>query len=257
MGSIQSSTAWKQIALIHYFSWRPREIVDIGLCRQSIRDFYPRLQPERQDAERSLMETSTHSPLMLKPHLPLLALLALLVISQPVQACTTLPRKAYGVILSPGPQAGLPWGGYHITVAGYSARHACRKNTNTGCYSCRNLLPLVRRIWRSEFRSTPWHLHEPISSLKNSAEGWRLNVKSTTLNRAISQLKRAGFQSLKGPKHANFPWHISLHASSKDRARDIVEDLESSDTPWHLWLAPECSKQCKEKGLGCPEWEMI
>ena len=26
----------------------------------------------------------------------------------------------WGVILSPGPQEGVPWGGYHVTITGYS-----------------------------------------------------------------------------------------------------------------------------------------
>ena len=70
------------------------------------------------------------------------------------------PRAAtgekYAVVLSIGPQAGVPWGGYHVTITGYSSSHACVWNPKQHKKVCASPAPILSSAWRNYFGGQPW-----------------------------------------------------------------------------------------------------
>jgi hypothetical protein len=172
-------------------------------------------------------------------------------LASPVSICAKRkPASSSGsgkwaVILSPGPQTGVPWGGYHVTITGYS-------NANGGPAKRDSL----KNAFNSVFHGTPWHLHGNLPALKNWKGTYTQIVKSRTLDDLADRLVAEGFDRVKGPSHSGTPWHISLngdHAASKRK----VEAFKHGKTNWYLWQVPEPDKACQDHGTGCPRWQKI
>lgn len=93
-------------------------------------------------------------PISLPVALLVLAFFLLAGLAPPVPTCAgpkpagSSGREKWTVILSPGPQSGVHWGGYHVTIAGYS-------ESNGGNGKAESL----RRAFKGLFHSKPWHLH--------------------------------------------------------------------------------------------------
>jgi len=151
------------------------------------------------------------------------------------------------VILSPGPTPGVAWGGYHITITGYSRLHACL----LGPPSCETLL---RADFRDGFHGRPWHLHGHLPRLVQWKGVWTQTLDSDTLDDLAADLHRQGFEKIKGPAASAVDWHISL-GSDEVAARAQVKVLRGED--WYLWLVPQSGDACHTHGVSCPAWTLI
>lgn len=151
----------------------------------------------------------------------------------------------WAVILSPGPQPGVPWGGYHVTIAGYSKANGGLNKKNS-----------LEGAFKSVFHGKPWHLHGNLPDLVKWKGIYTQVFKSHTLDELSGRLAAEGFDSIKGPDHIKTPWHISLqrdHAASKRK----VMEFTRGKTNWYLWQVPKPSKTCEEYGTSCPYWQKI
>lgn len=151
----------------------------------------------------------------------------------------------WAVVLSPGPKPGIPWGGYHITIAGYSKANGglSKKYFLEGAY-------------KSLFHGKPWHLHGNLPNFLKWNGTYTQIFQSHTLDELSDKLVSGGFDKIKGPKQGKVPWHISLqtdHAGSKR----IIDEFKRGKTNWYLWQVPESSKACQSYGTGCPSWQKI
>ena len=154
-------------------------------------------------------------------------------------------REGWAVILSPGPKHGVPWGGYHVTLTGYSNKHSC-----LGKDSCRKILADCGRSVHG------WHLHGKLDKLSRWKGIYTQTFGSKTLDRLVTELAGKGFDKIKGPQHSGTPWHISLINDEK-KSKEIVRIFKDNKVPWYLWLVPYPGDSCIERGTGCPSWKRI
>lgn len=190
-------------------------------------------------------------PISLPVALLVLAFFLLAGLAPPVPTCAgpkpagSSGREKWTVILSPGPQSGVHWGGYHVTIAGYS-------ESNGGNGKAESL----RRAFKGLFHSKPWHLHGALPALANWKGIWTQTFKSRILDDLANRLEADGFDQIKGPIHAHTAWHVSLlgdHSASRRK----IESFERGKTKWYLWQVPEPPKACRDHGTGCPRWKRI
>lgn len=165
---------------------------------------------------------------------------------------TCAAHEKMAVILSPGPQQGVPWGGYHVTVTGYSDRHACIQNNSCGS--------VLAHEFKSVFHGKPWRLHGDLPLMKKDPHlaRWIQKFESHTLSELAKKLEHAGFDKIKGPAHSGMAWHVTLdHDFSSSRAK--IEELKHHKVDWHLWLVPEPGSACRDKGIDCrpDRWRRI
>lgn len=150
----------------------------------------------------------------------------------------------WAIILSPGPKPGVPWGGYHVTIAGYSKANTPEKKN------------FLENAYKSAFHGKPWHLHGMLPDLVKWKGTYTQTFKSHTLDELAGKLALGGFDKIKGPNHANVPWHISLHSDFATSQRKNNE-FKLNKTNWYLWQVPEPNKTCQEHGTGCPSWHKV
>lgn len=174
----------------------------------------------------------------------------------------------WAVILSPGPETGVPWGGYHITIAGYSDMHACDCDDDTA-YNCVSPLCLcggdgaiLRKYIKSLFNDKPWHLHGNLPVLSQWSGLWTQTLQSEILDKLANELDVEGFDKIKGPDHPagpgkkGTPWHITLTAD-KTFSKATVAAFKRDKTDWYLWLVPAAPQECIDQGTNCPTWTRI
>jgi hypothetical protein len=174
----------------------------------------------------------------------------------------------WAVILSPGPETGVPWGGYHVTIAGYSSMHACDCDNDTAyiCVSplcaCGDKEAILRKYFKLLFNDKPWHLHGDLPALSKWSGLWTQTFQSDILDKLANKLDVEGFDNIKGPDHPTSPgkngtpWHITLTADKTD-SEDMVAAFKSEKTDWYLWLVPAPRQECIDDGINCPTWTRI
>jgi hypothetical protein len=151
----------------------------------------------------------------------------------------------WAVILSPGQVPKVPWGGYHVTIAGYSVKNGGQKKAE-----------FLVREYKILFNGKPWYLHGTLPALENWKGTWTQVFPSRTLDELGYRLEEGGFDKIKGPLYARTPWHISL-LEDKSASKSEIKSFEQDRTEWYLWLAPEPPLSCREDGTGCPPWDLI
>jgi hypothetical protein len=174
----------------------------------------------------------------------------------------------WAVILSPGPETGVPWGGYHVTIAGYSNMHACSCDDDTAyicvsplCSCCDNEA-ILRKYFKSLFNDKPWHLHGDLPALLEWSGIWTQTFQSEILDTLANKLEVEGFEKIKGPDHPTSPgkkgtpWHITLTAD-KTFSKATVAAFKREKTDWYLWLVPAAPQECIDHGTNCPTWTRI
>lgn len=154
-------------------------------------------------------------------------------------------REKWAVILSPGQQPGVPWGGYHATITGYSE--------SNGDYGKAESL---RRAFKTLFLKKPWHLHGALPALERWKGIWTQTFNSRILDDLANRLKADGFDRIKGPAYARTAWHVSLLGDYRASMSEI-ESFKHGKTKWYLWQVPEPPKACQDHGTDCPRWKLI
>ncbi len=174
----------------------------------------------------------------------------------------------WAVILSPGPETGVPWGGYHVTIAGYSSMHTCDCDDDTACICvsplccCGDNKAILRKYFKSLFNDKPWHLHGNLPALSNWSGIWTQTLRSEILDKLANKLDIEGFDKIKGPDHptnpgkTGTPWHITLTAD-KTFSKATVAAFKSEKTDWYLWLVSTPPQECIDDGTNCPTWSRI
>jgi hypothetical protein len=174
----------------------------------------------------------------------------------------------WAVILSPGPETGVPWGGYHVTIAGYSSMHACGCDDDTACNCvsplccCGDNEAILRKYFKSIFADNPWHLHGDLPALREWSGIWTQTFQSEILDKLANKLDVEGFEKIKGPDHPTSPgkkgtpWHITLTAD-KTFSKATITAFKREKTDWYLWLVPAAPQECIDNGTNCPTWTRI
>ena len=187
----------------------------------------------------------------------LFSLMTPLSLSADESPCTD-PSNAekWAVILSPGPQQGVPWGGYHVTITGYSNSHACQCEER--CCRCRDLSKILAYYYLTIFQGKSWHLHGNLPDLRNWKGVWTQVFPSSMLDGLAQEIENEGFDRIKGPHHASTAWHISL-TTQKKASKEIVTEFKHDKVAWYLWLVPWPGKSCQVDGTDCPldRWKQI
>lgn len=117
----------------------------------------------------------------------------------------------WAVILSPGPTPGVPWGGYHITITGYSkANGGLSKKT------------FLEGAYKTVLHGRPWHLHGNHPNLVKWKGTYTQILISHTLDELSSKLVTGGFDNIKGPNQGKVPWHISLHSDRPPQSEKLM-----------------------------------
>jgi len=167
------------------------------------------------------------------------------------------PReKEWGAYLSNGYRDGVPWGGFHVTIAGFSKVHACTKGMSNA----------LEKAWALVHKSEPFDFAKDAKAIsgpkeigKGSDKGYYwVTFQSETLDRLARVLVRDyQFQAakMKGPEFAKTSWHVSLDTTDpKEAARRWAA---ISGKAWRLYKIrfPD-EKSCREidqNGEGCVE----
>ncbi len=192
-----------------------------------------------------------HIPISLPVALLVLAFFMLAGLAPPVptgagqEPANSAGREKWAVILSPGPQDGVPWGGYHATIAGYS-------ETNGGDEKAESL----RRAFTILFHGEPWHLHGALPALETWKGRWTQTFNSRILDELANRLQADGFDLIKGPIRTRTAWHISM-LGNYSASQAEIESLKKGKTDWYLWQVPEPPKACIKHGRDCPPWNRI
>jgi hypothetical protein len=145
------------------------------------------------------------------------------------------PARAheYAVYFSPGPEKGIPWGGYHVTVTGYSDAHAPGKSQKA----------ILANAWNNIFHDKPQHLGKAKGdgkdgytfSRKSAKDGWRVDFTNASLDKLEKYLQKHGFEKAGSTRHKPY-WHISLYGKDKQDAVQKFNHLAQKG--WRLWLVP-------------------
>lgn len=156
----------------------------------------------------------------------------------------------YAVYLSPHYENGVRWGGYHVTLTGFSTNHVCHGSMEA----------VLRKAWQQaqggrqysfESKSYKKDYHEHAFQYPWGRR-WGISFKSGMLTQKLMPLLRAGgFEKLKSQ------WHVSLYSTS---AKDAVAmfDKHLKGKPWKLYLVPLPDKVCQDEGKNCPNnWTEI
>lgn len=152
------------------------------------------------------------------------------------------PRK-YAVYLSPGFEQGVRWGGYHVTVTGFSADHVCSGSMED----------VLHKAWRHANGGNPYNFKGKVRGKDYSAKQfvtpkgrmWGIAFKSSMLTHKLTPLLRAG-----GFKELKSHWHVSLYSKNAQAAVSTFEH-QLKDKPWRLYLVPMPGKACQTDGKGC------
>jgi hypothetical protein len=152
-------------------------------------------------------------------------------------------EHSYAVYLSPRFQSGVRWGGYHVTLVGFSANHACSGG----------MTKVLQSAWRQVQGGKPYSFKSKTQGRDYEAhrfqypwgQQWGIAFKSGVLTRKLLPLlRKGGFENLKSH------WHVSLYA---DSAKAAIAKFDGSlkGVPWRLFLVRLPDKLCQDKGKGC------
>lgn len=159
-------------------------------------------------------------------------------------------RDKYAVYLSPGFEPYVRWGGYHVTLTGFSANHDCGGSMEA----------VLRDAWHHAQGGKPFSFESKSRGKDYRAKEfehpwgrrWGISFKSKMLTDKLAPMLRKGrFENVKSN------WHISLYSSS---ATGAVHQFEShlKNKPWRLFLVRLPSKSCQDEAKGCiNDWTLI
>ncbi len=173
-----------------------------------------------------------------------------------VLAIATPPAQAQGqstdaIYLSPGPQQGVPWGGYHVTVTGFSSGHAPGKSVKheaaeawkkvhgAGTFNFENKHK-GKDYWACNL-GKPQSISE--SEIKSEPHGYGICFKSDQLDALTMDLSKRKFQNQKQVamvKGGKGHWHVSLYAKSEADAYKKFEGIKHQS--WKLYVVKNQGK---------------
>jgi len=170
-----------------------------------------------------------------------------------VTACHPQPWAIY---LSPGFEPHTPYGGYHITIAGFSNYHACKFGPN-------GMEDQLQQAWKKFHDMKPFTFRN-VGAAGADVQGFlpmthkMVNFKSALLNNfANDLLKNRDFYKLHGPNDGKGgkaePWHVSLYSNNLQAEWDRIVQK-----PWRLYLVRgNLPPECESSGTNCPEGNWI
>jgi hypothetical protein len=108
---------------------------------------------------------------------------------------TACRAHQYAVYLSPGYEKGVRWGGYHVTLTGFSADHVCHGSMEAA----------LRKAWRQaqggkpySFKSKTYKKDYQALAIKHPwGLRWGVSFKSGMLKKLTKLLGEDGFKQLK------------------------------------------------------------
>lgn len=161
----------------------------------------------------------------------------LLVIETPTAIAKA--QDTYAIYLSPGPSAGLPYGGYHVTIAGFQNKQFTTTMKNE-----------VIAAWTKVNAGKPYNFLNTGGKFRliNHQLGYGFYFKSKVLNALSTELRKS--KDIKGVKYGN--WHVTLYQKNAVSAAFLFETLDQ--LPWTLW---EVRKHTDSNGVVTYHWTKI
>jgi 2'-5' RNA ligase len=179
---------------------------------------------------------------------PLFVVLPFLVGSLLIIETTQAQRQnEYAIYLSPGFEEGAHWGGYHVTITGFSNEHALGKSEKEE----------AKKAWNEANGGKEYSFANKKRGKDYWAEdignefGYGIKFYSDTLDRLAKDLINRKFKDVKFKEGSkNFIWHISLYCKTKEEA---IEKFEKyfKNKPWKLFEVRWPSSDCRNKGTTC------
>lgn len=154
---------------------------------------------------------------------------------QPVKQHPLSKQNSYAIYLSPGEHSGVPYGGYHVTLASFSNKHAPGKSERHE----------AKEAWKHAHGNTgPLYFDKKQKGKDYWAHnignnyGYGICFKSNELDRMASELHKRKFDNQKQLSEVNSGnscrWHVSLYANSEEGAyKKFEKDLKHK--PWKLY----------------------
>lgn len=182
------------------------------------------------------------------------ALMACLFIIEVPQALAQHDNE-YAIYLSPGFEEGKHWGGYHVTVTGFSDDHAPGKSEKAE----------ARKAWDGANGGKAYSFANKVRGKDYWAEdigngyGYGIKFKSDTLDKLAQDLSRKKFKSVRNADGSkNYVWHISLYSKSEKEALETFEK-HLKNKPWKLFEVRKPCSDCQSIGKRCDEgyWKEI
>ncbi len=172
---------------------------------------------------------------------------------------------AWGVYISPGFQKDVLWGGYHVTIAGFSKYQGC---PNKGVPPAQlNMSLVIRNGWHSATSPTnpmrysfaPGKItNNNFSWVKNF--GWEVKFTSKTMSDFAKYLASHNFdcKSMKGPYCTpSHRWHVTLceakhdpRCRQSDPAYARAQWIPLSSKYWYFWKVRIPSTACSDPNPG-------
>jgi hypothetical protein len=161
----------------------------------------------------------------------------------------------YAIYLSPGFEKGDHWGGYHVTITGFSNMHASGKSEKNE----------AKKAWYDANGGKPYSfankkLGKDYGAVYLGSEyGWSIEFYSNTLDQLAKELNGKGFKNVRNAKGSkNHKWHISLYCKTKN---DAINKFETylKNKPWYLFEVRKPSSDCQKHGTNCDKtyWNKI
>ncbi|MGJ5629886.1 hypothetical protein [Nostoc sp. CALU 1950] len=179
-----------------------------------------------------------------------------------------IEEHEYAVYLSPGYEKDVQWGGYHVTITGFSNFHAYKQDQGKKS--------IVTEIWKEVNNAQAYSFRNKIEGKDywikaNSRDKFGRKVyavcfKSRCLDELGKQLKNKDFKRVKVDSKVNCHkevggkcWHITLNKFTEDEStvRQLFDSLKQKD--WKLWLVKKPSQECQHDAKGCNwiDWQEI
>lgn len=179
-----------------------------------------------------------------------------------------IPESEYAVYLSPGYEKDVQWGGYHVTITGFSNSHADKQEQNKR--------DILKELWKEVNNAQPYSFRntvegkdywiKPDSRDKFGRKVYAVCFKSRFLDELAERLKNTNFKRVKSDKKVKCHeglrencWHITLIKATENEStlRQIFDSLKQKD--WKLWLVKKPSQECQYDAKECnpDDWEEI
>ncbi|MEH2103610.1 MAG: hypothetical protein V7K76_28520 [Nostoc sp.] len=179
-----------------------------------------------------------------------------------------IEEHEYAVYLSPGYEKDVQWGGYHVTITGFSNFHAYKQDQGKKS--------IVTEIWKEVNNAQAYSFRnkiegkdywiKPNSRDKFGRKAYAVCFKSRCLDELGKQLKNKNFKRVKVNSKVNCHkgiggkcWHITLNKFTEDESTvtQLFDSLKQKD--WKLWLVKKPSQECQHDAEGCnwSDWQEI
>jgi len=143
-------------------------------------------------------------------------------------------QSSYAIYLSPGPRPDVSWGGYHVTITGFSQNHAPGKSQKRE----------AAKAWKKVHGSGTYSFAHKQRGKDYWAHdlggdyGYGVCFKSKELDRLTFELNKANFDNQKQLDNVNngksCRWHVSLYANTPEEAYHKFEKY-LKPTLWSLY----------------------